>query len=355
MTVGVARGLVGERVAAVGDLAVSRLYKDGLYSAFVTASALADCCVNEGIDRKSLGSRYMPVVKRLRRDNVYGALIFALSRVVLSHPTFSRILYRAVITERMTKPRERHRLAPVVWKVASGDDSYRRVLLEMIHPVALWRVLRGGVLLTIRDVLTERLFGLDWTGIPRYMTGVPPDHVEATRRALFAAQGLEPPPRPPHIERMFTIRIRASKKAILEQLGSFGDRDRRYLKPRFVHISRVKGEPNQIGTVVRYEIPLVKLAFSVSLERLEPERYLLYRIVDGLGKGGILAFVLDELRPGVSLLTIYVGFDFPKGRGLGRLGWTIARHLFPEFAHDVVWNHSLCQIRHLAETVDKPT
>ena len=80
-----------------------------------------------------------------------------------------------------------------------------------------------------------------------------------------------------------------------------------------------------------------------------PERYLLYRIVEGMGQGGILAFVLDELRPGVSLLTIYVGFDFPKGRGLGRVGWAIGRRLFPEFAHDVVWNHSLCQIRRLAE------
>ena len=68
-----------------------------------------------------------------------------------------------------------------------------------------------------------------------------------------------------------------------------------------------------------------------------------------MGKDGILAFVLDELRPGVNLLTIYVGFDFPKGRGIGRLGWAIGRRLFPEFAHNVVWNHSLCQIRHLAE------
>lgn len=354
MTVGIGRGLVGERAAVVGDLAISRLYKDGLYSAFLTSSALADCCLEGGIDQDSLKRGYMPLIRRVRTDNRYGRLIFALSRFVLAHPTFSRILYRAVITERMTKPRERHCLASVVWNVASGDDSYRRVLLAMLHPRALWRVFRGGVLLTARDVLTERFFGLDWTGIPRYMTGVPLEEVEATRRAVFQAQGLKLPTRAPHMERIFTIRIRASKQTILRQLGSFGDPDRRYLKPRFIDIRRVKGEPNHLGTVIRYEVPLARVAFEIVLEKVEPEHYLLYRIVNGLGTGGILAFLLDELRPGVSLLTIYVGFDFPRGRGLGRLGWAIARHLFPEFAHDVVWNHSLCQIRHLAETEEEP-
>ena len=87
----------------------------------------------------------------------------------------------------------------------------------------------------------------------------------------------------------------------------------------------------------------------MQLEKISPGRYLLYRIIDGMGTGGILAFVIDELRPGVNLLTIYVGFDFPRGHGLGRLGWALFRLIFPQFAHDVVWNHSLCQIRRLAE------
>jgi flavin-dependent dehydrogenase len=349
MTVGAARRPFGERVALAGDLAVARLYKDGLYSAHVTASALADCVLEEGIDEASLARRYGPVVHDLHVDNRYGRLIFRLSHGVLSRPALSRMLYRAVITERMTTPHERHRLAPALWQVASGDHTYRHALRRMIHPASLWLFLIGGLLPTIRDVVTERLFGLDWTGIPRYMTGVPLERMEPTRNALFAIQGLEPPSRAPQMEEMFTIRIRAGKEAILKQLGAFGDPDRQYLKPRFVRIERVSGMPNQVGTIIRYRVPLVRLSFSVGLEKVEPERYLLYRIVEGMGRGGILAFVLDELRPGVSLLTIYVGFDFPRGRGVGRLGWAIGRRIFPEFAHNVVWNHSLCQIRQLAE------
>lgn len=353
MTVGAARHPFADRIALTGDLAAARLYKDGLYSAYLTSSALADCVLEHGIDESSLERHFGQVVNELEADNRYGRLIFHLSRCMLARPTLSRVLYLAVIMERMTTPRERHRVAPVLWGVASGDASYRVSLAGMLHPASVWQIVTGGILITIRDIVTERIFGLDWTGIPRYMTGVPVERVAETRQALFAMQGVEPPPRAPHVESMFSIRIRASKQAVLKQLGAFGDPEREYLKPRFLQIRRVAGSPNEVGTVIRYDVPLVHLHFSVALEKVEPERYLLYRIVDGLGKGGILAFMLDEFRPGVSLLTIYVGFDFPRGRGLGRIGWALARRLFPDFAHDVLWNHSLCAIRRLAEMDEK--
>ena len=349
MTIGAAKKPFGDRLALTGDLAVSRLYKDGLFSAYTTSTTLADCILDQGIDRASLARRYGPVVRAFHADNRYGRVIFLLSHSVLSRPALSRVLYRAVITERMTKPERSRRLALVLWQVTSGDDSYRRILVRMLHPAALWSILSGGLLLTFRDQVTERAFGLDWSGIPRYSTGVPLERVEATRAYLFGIQGSEPPSRAPQMERMFTIRIRAGKEAIMRQLGAFGDPDRQYLKPRFVRIRRMSGVPNQVGTVIRYHIPLLRQAFSVQLEKISPGRYLLYRIIDGMGTGGILAFVIDELRPGVNLLTIYVGFDFPRGHGLGRLGWALFRLIFPQFAHDVVWNHSLCQIRRLAE------
>ena len=94
-----------------------------------------------------------------------------------------------MITERMTTPQERHRLAPVLWQVASGDDTYRRVLGRMLHPASLWLILTRGLFLTFRDVATETLFGLDWSGVPRYMTGVPVELVAQTRIAVFDVSG----------------------------------------------------------------------------------------------------------------------------------------------------------------------
>ncbi len=349
MTIGAAKHPFGARVALIGDLAVSRLYKDGLYSAYETSSALVDCVLGEGIDEATLARCYGRVVRAFDADNRYGRVIFLLSHWVFSHPNLSRVLYQAVLTERKTTARDRRRLEPVLWRVASGDDTYRRILGRMLAPGSLWLIGTGGLLITFRNQVTERLFGLRWKGVGRYATGVPLEEMERTRRELFALRGVQQPARPPQMERMYTIRIRAGKEAILKQLGAFGDPDRQYLKPRFVQIRRLQGAPNEVGTVIGYRVRVLRLAFRVALEQVAPGRYLLYRILDGMGRGGLFAFVLDELKPAVSLLTVYVGFDFPRGRGLGRLGWAIGRRIFPPFAHDVVWNHSLCEIKRLAE------
>ena len=96
-------------------------------------------------------------------------------------------------------------------------------------------------------------------------------------------------------------------------------------------------------------------SFTVVLQQNVPGHYLLYRILDGFGRGGVFAFDVERVKPGVNLLTIYVGFDFYRGKGLfGRAGWWLFRKLFPSFAHDVLWNHSLCKIRYLAEADDHP-
>jgi flavin-dependent dehydrogenase len=357
MTVGAAKNPFGDRVALTGDMAVSRLYKDGLYSAWTTSAALADCLLEAGIDRDSLRRHYAPVVKAFDRDNIYGRVIFFLSRWVFSHPGLSRVLYQAILTERKTTRPDRWRLATVLWQIASGDQTYRHIFASMLRPASVWLILTGGLLTTLRNIATERFFGLDWTGIGRHQTGVSIEDRERKRCELFSVLGLDPPTRAPEMERVYSIRIRAGEDAIFRQLGKFGDPDREYLWPRFVSIGRTGGSPNKTGTTIRYSVgprwrqrPRPLVSFTVRLERTVPGRYLVYRILDGFGRGGIFAFDVRPVKRGVNLLSTYVGFDFYRGESpLARAGWTVFRKLFPSFAHDVVWNHSLCKIRYLAE------
>ncbi len=361
MAVGAAAHPFGPRVALIGDLAVSRLYKDGLYSAWTTSAALADCILDRGVDEDSLRRAYAPVVRAFDRDNRYGRVLFRLSRAVFSHPALSRILYQAILTERRTTQRKRWRLAPALWQIASGDEAYRRILGAVLHPSAIWSIFAGGLLITLRNQATERLFALDWRGIGRHQTGVSIEDRERKRKELFNLLGVAPPDRAPEVERVYSIRIRASNEAILRQLGKFGDADREYLRPRFLSVRRTSGAPNEVGTKIRYAVgpgcgdgrtstchPLV--SFTVTIERAIPGSDLLYRIDDGFGRGGIFSFDVRPVKPGVNLLSIYVGFDFYRGKGpLSRVWWWLFRSLFPGFAHDVVWNHSLCKIRYLAE------
>lgn len=350
MSVGAARNHFNDRIALVGDMAVSRLYKDGLYSAYVTGSALADCILTEGVDRASLKKRYAPVVRRFDLDNRFGRVVFLLSRIVFSNPNLSRVVYQALITERKTKRQQKRQLAGVLWKIASGDDSYRRVFRIMIRPASIWSIIVGGLLTTVRNYLTERLFGLSWKGFGRYPTGVGIETVSGKREEIFSVMGLPAPARPPQVENMYSIRIRAGTDAILRQLAKFGWYDNKYFTPRFIRVRRTAGAANAVGNAIRYHVTPSWLSFDLVLEKFLHGRYLLYRVTKGFARGGILTFDIDTAKQGVSLLTIYVAFNFPRGTSLwGRLGWYAARLVFPAFIHDVLWNHSLCKMKELAE------
>ena len=52
---------------------------------------------------------------------------------------------------------------------------------------------------------------------------------------------------------------------------------------------------------------------------------------------------------------IYAAFDYKKGKGLAsRIDVEGARFLFPEFVHDVVWNHALCTMKEEVERKHAP-
>lgn len=353
MTVGAARRPFGHRIALIGDMVVSRLYKDGILSAYLTASALVDCILYTGVDEDSLKRRYWPVVKRFRRDVWFGRFVFLLSRITFSSPMLSRLLYQAVLTERKTRPRHRRRLGLLLWQIASGDDSYGRILASMFHPATLGRIAVGGVLVTLRNLAAELVFGLKWEGFGRFPTGIPKEVFETKRRQFDDVFDADDPQRRPDFESMYSIRIRGTREQILHQLGKFGDRDRQYLWPRMVKVHRTEGKANQLGSVVQYDLPLRLLSFSVLLECVTEKRRLVYRVMDGFARGGVLIFDLKEIRQGVFLLSTYVGFSFPRPPNpIKRLAWLAFRLAFPGFVHDVVWNHSLCKLKDLVETED---
>jgi flavin-dependent dehydrogenase len=350
MTVGAARHPFEHRTAVIGDMVVSRLYKDGILSSFLTAAALADCISETGVDQRSLKKKYWPVIKRLKRDTWYGKFVFLLNRVTFSNRVLSRILYQAVITERKTKPQSKRKLAHLLWKIASGDDTYASILASMFHPDTLAAVAIGGTLVTARNYLAERVLGLKWGDFGRHPTAIPMEVFDANRLHFAQIIDIEGPGQRPEFESMYSIKIRGTQEEILRQLGKFGDPDRQFFRPRGVNVHRTTGQPNEVGSVVRYGLPLRWLAFSISLERNIEEQCLIYRVRDGFAKGGVLVFEIGPIRKGLYLLSIYVGFSFPRPKNpIKKVAWRAFKLAFPGFVHDVIWNHSLCKLKDLVE------
>ncbi|MBM3879670.1 MAG: hypothetical protein FJ387_08100 [Verrucomicrobia bacterium] len=352
LVVGSARQPFGERVAAVGDLVTTRLYKDGILSAQETARALAETVLGWGVDAESLRRGYGPTLRGFRRDNRFAAVVFVLHRVFFGSSGLSRVLYQAVITERKSRPRAERRLEQILWRISSGDDRYEEIFWAMLHPATVGSIFVGGVLITMRNYVAEVLFGLRWEGFGRFTTGVAKERLEAKRQhfARLIAESHVVAPDRPEFERMYTIKIRAPRDRILAQLGRFGEPDRGYLWPRGVRIERVAGRPNTPGCVVQYTVVSRQFRFRLELEQLVEERLAIYRVRDGFARGGVLIFEIEPLTGELSALSIYVGFNFARGTtGLSRVWAWLFRHLFPAFVHDVVWNHSLCQLRDVVE------
>jgi flavin-dependent dehydrogenase len=348
MTVTTAKSPFGDRFAIIGDAVGSRLNKDGLFSAHVTASRLAQTVLHEGIDKQALAKGYGEAIKWLAADNRFGRMVFGASRVAFTTPVLSRITYQAFATECKVRDERSRPLSVVLWKIASGTADYREVLREMLGYGVLRSVLAGAAV-TLRNVVVEVLLGLKWGEYGRYPTVVLKEEREALKEALASSLGMELD-ESPEFELMYAIKIRGSEEEIMEELAKFGHPKARFLKLRLVEVRQIQGAPNQVGSVIRYRIPVVGLGAELRLTRRAGFETLLYQVDERLVDQGKLIFNVASTKDGNSQLSIYTAFDYKKGKGfVSRILWEGIRLLFPEFLHDVVWNHALCSIKEEVE------
>ncbi|KKK60753.1 hypothetical protein LCGC14_3021210, partial [marine sediment metagenome] len=75
MNIGAAALPFSDRVVLVGDSAVSKLYKNGIGAAYVTAKAAATTSILHGISSADFQKHYLPACKTLNFDNMIGKII----------------------------------------------------------------------------------------------------------------------------------------------------------------------------------------------------------------------------------------------------------------------------------------
>jgi flavin-dependent dehydrogenase len=135
LTVTPARNPFGDRVVIVGDACVSKLFKDGIGSAFITARAAANCALLAGVSREAFRERYLPACAQIAKDNRYGALLlFYLAPLISRVPGLAKTLIAFVNDER---EHNRDELTGILWDVFTGTNPYRSVFMRGLSP-ALW-------------------------------------------------------------------------------------------------------------------------------------------------------------------------------------------------------------------------
>ncbi len=136
-----ARRYFGDHWVAVGDAAVTRLYKDGIGAAFRTAEAAMQTAVRYGIHAGAFHHHYAPLCRQIAWDNVYGRLIFRLWELTMCTPWLLDAWKRCLHREASLPPRQRVHLR-ILWGMFTGDEPYRTLFALSLQPRAWWGMWR---------------------------------------------------------------------------------------------------------------------------------------------------------------------------------------------------------------------
>lgn len=133
----------GDRVVMIGDMGVTRLYKDGIGAAFRTSKAAAETAIIHGISAEQFERHYLPTCRAIAADNVFGKVIFSFMTIFRKSRFARRVVLRMTLAEQASdKPRH---MSGILWNLFTGSAPYREVFFRALHPGFIFGLLRNAV------------------------------------------------------------------------------------------------------------------------------------------------------------------------------------------------------------------
>lgn len=141
-----AKAAYSDRMVLLGDSSSSKLYKNGIGAAYITAKAAAKTVIFEGISEKDFKNSFQPTCTNLNRDNTIGKLIFLVTTIIQKSPILKTGLFRMVINEQK-KPNDKRPMSSVLWDTFTGSAPYTGILKRVVNPMVLasliWNIIAG--------------------------------------------------------------------------------------------------------------------------------------------------------------------------------------------------------------------
>jgi flavin-dependent dehydrogenase len=122
-----------DRVVLVGDSSTSKLYKNGIGAAYITAKAAANTAVFHGISEYHFQKHFQPVCRKLRYDNRLGKFIFALTSAIQRSAVLKKGILRMVRREQKIK-RQKRIMSSMLWDTFTGSAPYNSIFYRFFHP-----------------------------------------------------------------------------------------------------------------------------------------------------------------------------------------------------------------------------
>jgi flavin-dependent dehydrogenase len=123
----------GNRVVMVGDSGITRLYKDGIGSAFRTGKAAASTAVFHGVSKGSFAKHFWPACKSIVIDNNIGKVMFA-TNTVFKHSRITRRAMLRMAQREQAKDGARPHMSSLLWNMFTGSAPYLEMFRGTFHP-----------------------------------------------------------------------------------------------------------------------------------------------------------------------------------------------------------------------------
>lgn len=135
-----AHNYYADRFAAIGDAAVSRLYKDGIGSSLLTAREAARTVIHYGLSSYNFRRYYQPLCFNIDKDNRWGRLLFWINDKAKNSRSFLLTQHR-LIGDEQYNTRSSQPFTKAAWGMFSGTYNYKGIAWMVFNPASLGKLL----------------------------------------------------------------------------------------------------------------------------------------------------------------------------------------------------------------------
>ena len=112
---------------------VSKLYKNGIGAAYLTAKAAANTVLFQGISSVHFKKHFQPTCNKLEKDNNIGKFIFKITSSVQQSVILKSALLRMVVNEKQ-KERYKRKMSSILWDIFTGSAPYKNIFVRFLNP-----------------------------------------------------------------------------------------------------------------------------------------------------------------------------------------------------------------------------
>lgn len=131
-----AKSAYSDRVVLIGDSSTSKLYKNGIGAAYITAKAAANTAIFKGIAERDFKKHFLPTCNKLERDNNIGKFIFMATTIIQKTAVLKRSMLNVVVNEQQ-KERHSRKMSSILWDTFTGSAPYKDILVRFLHPAVI--------------------------------------------------------------------------------------------------------------------------------------------------------------------------------------------------------------------------